>query len=72
MTPSEPLGDYLTPGQAATVVHLSTRTLEGLRYRGDGPPFAKLGKGRSARILYRRTDLDAWIASQLRQSTTTG
>lgn len=68
-TPSEPPGDYLTPGQAAKVVHLSARTLEGMRYRGDGPPFAKLGTGRSARILYRRADLDAWVASQVRQST---
>lgn len=72
VTPSEPPGDFLTPEQAAKVLHLSARTLEGMRYRGDGPPFAKLGKGRSARILYRHADLVGWVASQVRQSTTEG
>lgn len=68
---SEP-SELLTPQQAAKVLHLSPRTLEGMRYRGDGPGYAKLGDGRSARILYRRVDLDAWVASRLRQSTTEG
>ena len=67
--PSEPPGEFLTPPQAGKVLHLSPRTLEGMRHRGDGPPFAKLGEGQSARILYRRADLDAWVASRLRKST---
>lgn len=70
--PPEPPGEFLTPDLAGKVLHLSPRTLEGMRHRGDGPPFAKLGKGQSARILYRRADLDAWVASRLRQSTTEG
>lgn len=64
--------ELLTPQLAAKVLHLSPRTLEGMRYRGDGPAFAKLGDGRSARILYRRVDLDAWVASRLRKSTGEG
>jgi hypothetical protein len=68
-TPVEPASEYLTPKEAAKVVHLSPRTLEGMRHRGDGPPYAKLGAGQSARILYRRADLDAWVASQIRLST---
>lgn len=68
-TPIDLDADYLTPEGAGKVVHLSPRTLEGMRHRGDGPPFAKLGAGQSARILYRRADLDAWVASRIRQST---
>lgn len=72
VAPAEPPGEFLTPEQAGKVLHLSPRTLEGMRHRGGGPPFAKLGKGQSARILYRRTDLEAWVASQIRLSTTEG
>lgn len=72
VTPAEPPAELLTPKQAATLLHLSPRTLEGFRRRGDGPKFSKLGDGRSARILYPRAEIDAWIASRLRASTTEG
>lgn len=52
--------------QAADYLGLSYRTLPGLRRRGDGPVFVKLG-GR--RIGYLKTDLDAWVASRRRVST---
>jgi len=68
--PVEP--QYLTPDEAAEVLRLSPRTLEGMRYNGNGPSFAKLGRGRSARILYPRDLLDQWVANQLRTSTTEG
>ncbi|MCX4244272.1 helix-turn-helix domain-containing protein [Paraliomyxa miuraensis] len=68
----EPSSDVLTPKQAAKYLYLSHRTLETMRTRGGGPPFAKLGDGRSSRVLYRKGDLDAWIASRVRQSTTEG
>lgn len=61
--------DVLTPKQAAKYLHLSHRTLETMRTRGDGPPFVKYGDGRSARVVYRRCDLDAWLESRVRQST---
>lgn len=67
--PPEPPGELLTPEQAAKFLHLSPRTLEGFRRGTEGPKFAKLGPGRSARIRYRRCDLEAWVASRLRQST---
>jgi predicted DNA-binding transcriptional regulator AlpA len=72
VAPAEPPGELLTPEQAAKLLHLSPRTLEGFRRRGDGPKFSKLGDGRSARILYPRAEIDAWIASRLRASTTEG
>lgn len=61
--------ELLTPHEAANVLCLSVRTLEGMRSSGDGPPYAKLGRGRSGRIVYRRGDLDAWVASRIRTST---
>lgn len=61
--------ELLTPQRAAKVLCLSPRTLEGMRSSGHGPKFAKLGRGRSGRIVYRRGDLDAWVASRIRTST---
>jgi hypothetical protein len=66
----QPASDVLKPKDAAKVLHLSPRTLETMRTRGGGPPFVKYGDGRSARVVYRRCDLDAWLASRVRPSTT--
>lgn len=33
---------------------------------GDGPPFVKWG----SRVLYRRCDVDRWLAERVRRSTT--
>lgn len=51
--------------QAANHYGLSESYLNKLRVSGGGCPFAKLGR----RVLYRKKDLDAWIGSQLRNST---
>lgn len=61
--PADP-GALPTP-EAAEYLGLSPATLETLRTRGGGPPFVKLGR----RVVYRREDLDAWIAERLRRST---
>jgi len=66
---SEPPPSVLSPRQAAKYLILSHRTLETMRTRGDGPAFVKYGEGRSARVVYRRSDLDAWLESRVRQST---
>ena len=50
---------------AATYLGLSPKTLETLRTRGGGPPFLKLGR----RVVYRKTDLDTWLAARVRRST---
>lgn len=60
---------FLTTQEAAEYVRESPRTLEGRRVSGDGPVFYKAGKGRAARVLYRREDLDAWVESRAFQST---
>lgn len=56
----------LTQAETAELLRLSERTLERWRVSGDGPVFCKLGK---KRVLYRRDDLEKWIASHLCHST---
>jgi excisionase family DNA binding protein len=51
--------------RAAAYLGLSPKTLETLRTRGGGPPFLKLGR----RVVYRKTDLDTWVAARVRRST---
>jgi len=55
----------LTQSETAELLRLSERTLERWRVVGGGPVFCKLGK----RVLYRRADLDEWIASHVVNST---
>lgn len=60
---------FLTTQEAADYLRESPRTLEGRRVSGDGPIFYKAGKGKAARVLYRREDLDAWVEARAFQST---
>jgi len=48
---------------------ISAPTLERLRCTGDGPPYLKLGAGRTSRVIYDKRDVDAWLASKRRTST---
>lgn len=60
------LHTLLTTTQAAAILGLSPRTLEGLRVRGGGPRFVRL----SARaVRYRHEDLAAWIEAGVRTNT---
>jgi hypothetical protein len=52
----------LVTKEAAQYLHASPRTLERWRVDGDGPPYIKLGPGLRAKVLYRLSDLDAWLA----------
>jgi excisionase family DNA binding protein len=56
----------LTPDEAARVLRCARQTLARWRYEGGGPVYVKVG----ARVLYRRADLEAWIAG--RRVVTTG
>ncbi len=56
----------LTTPQAAEFLGLSPRTLDAWRCRkSDGPRFVKLGH----RVCYRPADLEVWIETNLRRST---
>lgn len=51
--------------EAAAYCGSSASTFEKLRLTGGGPRYVKLGR----RVVYDPADLDAWLASKRRQST---
>lgn len=51
----------IAPPAAAMYLALSKRTLEVYRRRGEGPPYARVGR----RIIYRLPDLDKWVEQKL-------
>ena len=57
--------DLHTQAEAAKALRLSERTLERSRLTGLGPAYVKAGR----RVLYRQADLEAWVAAQMRVST---
>lgn len=60
--------ENLTPIQAADRLQTSPKTLESWRKRGFGPAYVKVGR----LVRYRKIDLDGWLESNLRQSTSGG
>lgn len=64
-TPMPERAGTLTVKQAAEYVGLSTATLNMARVKGSGPAFLKLGQ----RVVYLKADLDSWLASCRRTST---
>jgi excisionase family DNA binding protein len=56
---------YLRPLEAADYLRLSVSTLAKRRLSGEGPPYSKIGRA----VLYRKSDLDDWLASRQLQNT---
>ena len=56
---------YFRTDSAAEYIVCAKSTLEKKRVTGDGPPFLKVGRV----VLYDRDDLDAWLSSKRRTST---
>lgn len=56
---------YMPTKAAARYTGLSISTLNKLRVIGDGPKFVKCGR----RVVYEINDLDSWLASLKRRST---
>lgn len=56
---------YLRTPEASRFVGLSIRTLEKHRIYGTGPRYSKLG----GRVVYRVEDLQAWVDSASKAST---
>ena len=63
------LGRMLTPIEVAELLAVSQAALARWRRTGSGPRFVKLTRGRSGLIRYRQADLDAFIESSVRKST---
>ncbi len=57
--------EFMDTRQAAVLLGISHRTLEGYRVSGGGPDFHRFGN----RVRYRRSDLGGWAATR-RMSTT--
>ena len=57
MTPTE----LMTPEEVADLLKVSPGTLENWRYRGEGPPFVKLGHKRRSPVRYPRKGVDDWM-----------
>jgi hypothetical protein len=56
--------DYVTSDEAAEIVRRPVSTLAYWRHRGEGPPYAKVGR----RVRYRRLDVEAWLSEQFAKS----
>ena len=54
-----------TEKEEAERLNLSPKTLSNQRWRGDGPPFLKVGR----LIRYDPQMTDAWLSERVRQST---
>ena len=57
--------ELVTEQQAATLLHVSKKALQGWRYRGEGPRFVKVGRC----VRYRHEDLQTFVLAALRTST---
>jgi excisionase family DNA binding protein len=55
----------LTETEAAALLRQKVKTMRNLRVTGGGVPFVKLGRS----VRYRMSDLQAYIASNVRKST---
>lgn len=49
---------------------MTEQTLAHWRVQGSGPAYVKFGEGKGARVRYAEADLNAFIAKNVRQSTT--
>lgn len=59
------MGNLLTTQEAANFLGVSPRTLEGLRFKGGGPRYAKIGGA----VRYRLASLEEYLRHQERTST---
>ena len=55
----------LTEQEAATLLRVTVKAVQGWRYRGGGPRFVKVGRC----VRYRLEDLQAFVLAALRSST---
>jgi hypothetical protein len=59
----------LSVREAAAFIASTKGWLDKARVIGGGPPFIKLGEGVGARVGYRLIDLQDWLETRVRHST---
>ena len=57
---------FLRAAEAAQYLSIAKSTLDKMRLSGNGPPFYKIGP---RVVAYAKRDLDGWMATRLRSST---
>jgi excisionase family DNA binding protein len=55
--PEKEISTWMTPVEVAELLRIPVATLYGWRYRGEGPPAARVGR----HLRYRRAGVDAWM-----------
>ncbi|MBB0243887.1 helix-turn-helix domain-containing protein [Streptomyces alkaliphilus] len=61
--------ELLSPKQVQAEYGFSLQTLANWRWMGEGPAYIKTTPGRSGRVMYRRSAIEAWLDAQ---TVTTG
>lgn len=56
--------EELTARETGALMKVTEQTLANWRSRGTGPPYRKLSDGRSGRIRYRRSAVEAWLSGR--------
>ncbi|MFE9170876.1 helix-turn-helix transcriptional regulator [Streptomyces kebangsaanensis] len=56
--------ELLTPRQVHERYGFSPQTLANWRWCGHGPSYIKTSPGRSGRVKYRRSAIEAWLNAQ--------
>ena len=54
------MDEFVTTEELAAELRVPVDTVHAWRYRGVGPPGVRIGR----RVLYRRSDVDRWIAER--------
>ncbi|MEW2421268.1 helix-turn-helix domain-containing protein [Streptomyces nigra] len=60
--------ELLTPKQVKAQYGFSPQTLANWRWQGIGPAYIKTSSGRSGRIRYKRSVIEAWLSAQTVQT----
>lgn len=60
--------ELLTPKQVKADYGFSPQTLANWRWMGRGPAYIKTSPGRSGRIKYKRSAIEAWLNAQTVQA----
>lgn len=66
---NDPALVFLISTEAADLLRISRRTLERMRVDGTGPRYLKVGPGKRSRVLYRQSEVLAWLERQSYGST---
>ena len=60
----EPLPDWLTTAGLAAWLQRREQTVRKWRHVGGGPPYVRLGDGLTSPVVYRRQDVEDWLAKR--------